>query len=91
MWQLEQGVREGMGPSQGTALVMQHPGCPESGTGSRREPEDSQAPPVESLPSETRGTALSPGSPWSGGRNTQESPWLRVGIGSMSGEDFNRL
>lgn len=61
MWQLEQGVREGMGPSQGTALVMQHPGCPESGTGSRREPEDSQAPPVESLPSETRGTALSPG------------------------------
>lgn len=74
MWQLQKGVREGMGPAQDAALVMQHQGCPESDTGSRREPEDTQAPPSESLPSETRGTALSPGSPWSGGRNTQEFP-----------------
>lgn len=61
MWQLEQGLHAGMRPAQGTVLVTQHQGCPESGSGSRREPEDSQAPPAKNLPSETEAQPCSRG------------------------------
>lgn len=92
MSQLEKGMNEDMGPAQDAVVVIQHHGLsPELGTRSRREPEDTQAPPSGGLQSETRGTALSPGSPESGGRSAQEVPWLRVGIGSVSGQDFKRL
>lgn len=66
------------GASRDAGPVIQHEGwSPASGTGSRREPEDTQALPSGSVQSESGDTALSSGSPQSGGRNTQEVPWLR--------------